>query len=175
MPIYLKDTAIEIPYNVDTFVYPQIKRSQLKDIVCNVTLRAEHECEEEDEVTVDLLPLARLYDTCPRMKVLFKLTQDECAADDEALLSAFINKQISPIWSAAPQTKISQICVWTTNSTGLVTLMTVEDEYAEEWMTVDSDHEDERNQWATGVGLFQEGRLYKVYFGVVVQYWILPE
>jgi hypothetical protein len=78
--IYLKDTAVEIPYYdinlyLDTFVDPQVKRSQLKDVVCNVMLRAKHECEEEYGLMVDLLPLARLHVTCPRMKVLFKVTQ----------------------------------------------------------------------------------------------------
>jgi hypothetical protein len=173
MPIYLKDTAVEIPYYdinlyLDTFVDPQVKRSQLKDVVCNVMLRAKHENEEEYGLMVDLLPLARLHANCPRMKVLFKVTQESGAVDDEALLGACINKQRSPIWSAILQTKISQIYVWTTNSTGLVTLMTVEDAYAEEWMTDGLYDEERRHEWANRVGLLQKGELYNVYFGVGV-------
>jgi hypothetical protein len=134
-----------------------VQRGQLNDVVCNLTLRTSDDADDGCEFPhVDLLSVAKLYSTCPKMELMFNIMQEMCTAEDHALLCALLILQKSAVWSTSLETIVEKIVVWSTGESGVITRIEVKKKYAEDWMNNGYDGDVLKQlEWSISVGFVQ--------------------
>jgi hypothetical protein len=148
---------------LDTFVNPQVRKHQLKDVPGNITLSTY--IDEIEHYQINLLPLTKLYNACPRLNVRCHVFhwRPEMEWSAEALLCALLNKHKSATWTDSLEKVVSgATVVLALAEHSPQVLIYVKKEYAEEWMYKDWGHGRKMKfEWAKRIGLMPEAQIGK--------------